>query len=99
MGEDFAKDVGRPYCEGVWLYLVPWDVVRLRTSSCLWSVPRKYWPHGELFFFLVQKGAFYSYIGSAVKSKVPFKTLEACALIVVHLMKQKVNLDQTTLLI
>ena len=37
--------------EGIWPYLDPWDVVRLRTSSSVWSVPGKYGPRGELFFF------------------------------------------------
>ena len=46
------------YCEGVWLYLDPWDVVRLRTPSCFWNVPRKYGPYGELFFFLIKKEPF-----------------------------------------
>ena len=44
-----------PIWEGVWPYLDPWDVVRLRTSSTLWNGP-----HGELFF-LPQEGALCSY--------------------------------------
>ena len=38
-----------------WLYLDPWDTVRLRTASTHWNVPKKYGPHGELFFFLLKK--------------------------------------------
>ena len=44
--------------EGVWPYLDSWGVVRLRTSSCFWNGPRKYGPHGELFFFLIKKEPF-----------------------------------------
>ena len=35
------KDVGRPYWEGVWPFLDPWDVVGLRTTSSVWNVPGK----------------------------------------------------------
>ena len=41
--------------EGVWPYLDPMDGVCLRTASMEWNVPGKYGPHGELFFFLIQK--------------------------------------------
>ena len=41
--------------EGVWPYLDPMDCVCLRTQSMEWNVPGKYGPHGELFFFLIQK--------------------------------------------
>ena len=47
-----AKDVGHT---DVGRYLDPWDSVRLRTASTHWNVPGKYWPHGELFFYLVKK--------------------------------------------
>ena len=40
----------RPIWEGVWPYLDPWVSVCLRTASVEWIVPRKYGPHGELFF-------------------------------------------------
>ena len=33
----------------------PWDGVCLRIASVEWNVPEKYGPHGELFFFLIQK--------------------------------------------
>ena len=32
----------------------PWDVVGLRTTASVWNVPKKYGPHGVLFF-LVKK--------------------------------------------
>ena len=41
--------------EGVWPYLDPMDSVCLRTPSMELNVPGKYGPHGELFFFLIQK--------------------------------------------
>ena len=40
--------VEKPIWEGVWPYLDPMDSVCLRTAG-------KYGPHGELFFFLIQK--------------------------------------------
>ena len=45
----------KPIWEGVWPYLDPMDRVCLRTASMEWNVPGKYGPHGELFFFLMQK--------------------------------------------
>ena len=48
----------KPIWEGVWPYLDPMDsvcVCVLRTASMEWNVPGKYGPHGELFFFLIQK--------------------------------------------
>ena len=49
------KMLDRWLWEGVWIYLDPWDSVRLRTASTHWNVPRKHGPHGELFFFLQKK--------------------------------------------
>ena len=48
-----------PYWDGVWPYLDPWDVVRKHPS--VWNVPRKYGPHGEIFFLHHQEGALCSY--------------------------------------
>ena len=45
----------KPIWEGVWPYLDPMDCVCLRTASMEWNMPEKYGPHGELFFFLMQK--------------------------------------------
>ena len=41
--------------EGVWPYADPWDSVCFRTASTEWNVPGQYGPHGELFFFMIQK--------------------------------------------
>ena len=45
----------KPIWEGVWPHLDPMDSVCLRTTSMESNVLRKYGPHGELFFFLLQK--------------------------------------------
>ena len=47
-----------PCWEGIWLFLDPWDVVGLRTSSSVRNVPGRYGPHGELIFFLIKKEPF-----------------------------------------
>ena len=41
--------------EVLWPFLDAWDTVRLRTTSKQWNVPGRYWPCGELFFFLLEK--------------------------------------------
>ena len=41
--------------EVVWPHLDPMDSVCLRTASMEWNVAGKYGPHGELFFFLIQR--------------------------------------------
>ena len=76
--KDFAKDVGRgPVGKAS---LDPWTLCVLRTSSRVWNVLGKFGPHGEVFFFLIQKGPF------ALKPCVPAETLKACALSGLHLM-------------
>ena len=80
--QDFAKDVGRAL---LGRRLDPWDSVRLRTASTCWSVPRKYAPHGELFFFRIKKEP----VASNEVSSNPFvsaETLNACAPIGLHLL-------------
>ena len=47
--KDFARDVGRAPLGRRLAFLDPWDVVGLRTTSGVWTVPAKYGPHGELF--------------------------------------------------
>ena len=71
--------------EGVWPHPDPWDVVGLRTTSSVWNVPGKYGPHGELFFFLI-KEPFALTQAVQFKPFVPAETLEACALIGLHLL-------------
>ena len=50
----FAIDVGKTVL-GRSLALFGPVGQRLRTASTHWNVPGKYGPHGELFFFLIQK--------------------------------------------
>ena len=42
--------------EVLWPFLGARDSVRLRTASTQWNDPRRYGPHGELFFFFLKKG-------------------------------------------
>ena len=82
-----VKDVGKTVLgRCVWPYLDPWDSVRLLTASTHWNVTGKYGPHGELFFFLIQKE---SVVASNELLPNPFvsaETLKACALIGLHLL-------------
>ena len=75
-----------PCWEGVWPYLDPWDVVRLRTTSSFWNVLKKYKPHGELFYFLIKKEPFALTEAVQFKPFVPAETLKACALMGLQLM-------------
>ena len=82
--------------EGVWLDLDPWDVVRLRTSSCFWNTPRKYEPHGELFFFLIKKSPLLFTEAVQFKPFVLAETLNACALIGLHLVAAGVDSETSS---
>ena len=73
-----------PCWDGVWPHLDPWDVVRLRTSSSVWSVPAKYGPHAELLFFL-KKEPLTLTKAVVFEPFVPAETLKSCALIGLHL--------------
>ena len=67
-------------------YLDPWGSVRLRTASTHWNVPGKYGPHGELIFFLIKKEQVVASNEVLPNPCVSAETLEACALIGLHLM-------------
>ena len=58
----------------------------LRTTSGVWSVPEKYGPHGELFFFLIKKVPFALTKAVVFKPFVLAETLKASALIGLHLL-------------
>ena len=73
--KDFAKDVGRALLGRRLASPVPWDVGRLRTSSCFWNVPR-----------LIKKEPFAITEAVQLKSFVPAETLKTCALTGLHLM-------------
>ena len=72
-----------PCWEGVWPSLDPWDVVGLRTTASVWKVPGKYGPHGELFFFLIEKEPF-ALTKAEFRPCVGDATSKACALIGLH---------------
>ena len=76
----------RPFWEGGWPHLDPWDSVRLRTASTHWNVPRKYGPHGELFFFPVQKESAVASNEVLPNLLISAETLTACVLIGLHLL-------------
>ena len=78
--------------------LDPMDSVCLRTASMEWNVPGKYGPHGELFFFLIQKEpaivpdseTFSPFINSDFG--IPLlssNVLKKCALLALHLIAEE----------
>ena len=82
----FAKMWERPFGDGVWPYLDPWDSVCLRTASAHWNVPGKYGPRGELFFFLIQKEPVVASNEVLPNPFVSAETLKVCAIIGLHLL-------------
>ena len=91
----------KPIWEGVWPYLNPMDSACVRTASTVWNVPGKYWPHGELFFFLIQKEpakvpdrdtlSSPSSMLTSVPPPSPFSSdlLKKCALVALHVMAEE----------
>ena len=79
----------KPLCERVWLYLDPWDSVRLRTASTHWNVPKKYGPHGELFFFLLKKEPLVLSELVELGPSISAETVKPCALIGLHVMAEE----------
>ena len=79
--KDFAKDVGRA------LLGKASGLIRTHGMRCpcahhsFWTAPRKYGPHGELFFFLIKKESLALTEAAQFKPFVPAETLKACALI------------------
>ena len=89
----------KPVWEGVWPYLNPLNSVCVcsSTASMEWNVPRKYGPHGELFFFLVQmepatvpgSETFSPFFNA--DSRTPFfaaDVLKECALAALHVIAE-----------
>ena len=63
--------------------------MRLRTASTHWNVPGKCGPHGELFFFVLNKEPM---VLSELIEFVPVsstETVKACALIGLHIMTEE----------
>ena len=84
--------------DGVWPYLDLMDSVCLRTASMEWNVPGKYGPHGELFFFLIQKepGArlgreiFSPFFDADIRTPLfSADVLKKCALIALHVISEE----------
>ena len=85
VGTGILQKMGeRPFWEGVWPYLDPFNGVRLRTASTCWNVPVKYGPHGDLFFFLTQKEPVVASNEVLPNPFVSAETFEACALVGPH---------------
>ena len=83
---------------GVWRYLDSMDSVCLRTASMEWNVPGKYGPHGELFFFLIQKEPALAPVDETVSPffdadiRAPFfsaDVLKKCAFIALHVIAEE----------
>ena len=65
-------------------FVGPWDSVRLRTAL-MRNFPKKYGPHGELFFFLIKEQVVAS--NEVLPNPcVSVETLWACALIGLYLL-------------
>ena len=60
--------------------------MRLRTASTHWNVPRKYGPHGELYFFVIYKEQVVASNEMLPNPFVSAETLKACALIGLRLL-------------
>ena len=80
-------------------YLNPMDSVCLRTASMEWNVPGKHGPHGELFFFLIQKEPALAPVGETFSPLLQgrhsylllslLKVLKKCALVALHLIAEE----------
>ena len=73
-------------------YVEPWDSVRLRTASTHWNAPRKYGPHGELFFFLLKKEPMVLSELTEFGPCFSAETVKACTLIGLHMMAEENSL-------
>ena len=69
--------------EGVWL------LVGLLTTASVWNVPGKYGPHGELFFFLIEREPLAVTRAVDFRHRVAAETLKASALIGLHVIAER----------
>ena len=81
-----------------WAHLDPMDSVCLHTASMEWNVRGKCGPHGELFFFLIQKKpaplpgseTFSSFFMVDIRTSFfSAYVLKKCALIALHLLLEE----------
>ena len=92
----------KPIWEGVWPYLDPMDsvcvCVCLRTASMKWNVPGKCGPHGELFFFLIQKEptarpdseTFSPFFNADIRTPLfSVDVLKKCVLLALHIIAEE----------
>ena len=72
--------------------------VCLRTASVEWNVSGKYGPHGELFFFLIQKEpatmpgveTFSPFINADIRTPLfSAEVLKTCALVALHVIAEE----------
>ena len=82
--------VGNHYgSHGTWHFLDPWDVVGLRTTTGIWNVPKKYGPHGELFFFMKKKETVVLREMVDFGQCIPVEKMKACAMCVLRMMAER----------
>ena len=84
--KDFAKYVGRAILGRRLVFPGPMGCCAFAHIILLLGRPRKYGPHGELFVFVIKKEGFALTEAVQFKLFVPSETLNACALIGLHLM-------------
>ena len=72
-------------------HLDPMESVCSRTASTDWNMPGKYGPHGELFFFLIQKEPATEQVGETFSPffKADIRAPLKCALIALHLIAEE----------
>ena len=88
--EAWCQMCGPNFCgKDVGLTLDPRDGVRLRTASTHWNVPRKYGPHGELFFFFLKKEPLVLSELVELGPSISAETVKACALIGLHMVAEE----------
>ena len=77
-----VEEVLRPFLDAL-------GSVRLHTTATQWSVPGRYGPYGELFFFLLKKEPMV--LGELVRfgRSIPVEAVKACALVGLHMMAEE----------
>ena len=63
--------------------------MRRRTTSSKWTVPGRYGPYGELFFFLLKKEPMVLRELVRFGPSIPVDAVKACALVGLHVMAEE----------